>query len=142
MIQMAYLSSTPALLSSETVAEILIKSRFNNQRSGITGLLVYRDGSVLQFLEGEPDAVHRLFDRISADPRHRQVIRLYEKKIEQREFPEWTMGFTEFPNDDSLRYLEGYSEVLDRDFDLSRVTSDSAQKLLRVFRLSAANKTT
>ena len=55
------------------------------------------------------------------DTRHRQVIRLYEKHISQREFPEWTMGFTEFPNDDSLRYLEGFSEVLERDFDLSRL---------------------
>lgn len=142
MIQIAYLSSTPELLSSDTVAEILIKSRFNNERDGITGLLVYRDGSVLQFLEGEPESVNRLFNRISADTRHRQVIRLYEKHISQREFPEWTMGFTEFPNDDSLRYLEGFSEVLERDFDLSRLNSESVQKLIRVFKLSAAGKST
>ena len=139
MIQMAYLSSTPVLLGHDAIAEILVRSRINNERAGITGLLVYRDGSVLQFLEGEPDAVRSLFTRISSDPRHRGVIRLYEKEITQRDFPEWTMGFSAL-EDDPLKDLEGYDEVLERDFDLSRISSASAQKLLRVFKAAASDK--
>lgn len=133
MIQMAYLSSTPALLGEDDIADILVRSRQNNQRLGITGLLVYRDGNVLQFLEGEQEAVRALFGHISKDPRHRRVIQLYERVILERDFPEWTMGFTDLEGD-HLQFLEGYDAVLEKDFDLSCLSSASAQKLIRLFK--------
>jgi hypothetical protein len=139
MIQMAYLSSTPVLLGSGDIADILVRSRANNAKLAITGLLVYRDGNVLQFLEGEAAAVRQLFARIARDSRHRGVIPLYEKQIEQRDFAEWTMGFTPFATE-ALEYIEGYDPVLENGFDLSKISGAGAQKLIRVFKATVSEK--
>jgi hypothetical protein len=133
MIQLAYLSSTPALLSADDIAQILLTSRENNGRRGITGILLYKDGNVLQVLEGDEENVHRLFDTIKQDVRHRGVICMYEKVIECRDFPEWTMAFHDL-NAEGARYLAGYSDLMAPDFDLSTLKSSDALKLIRVFK--------
>lgn len=42
---------------------MLAKSRSNNVRDGISGMLLYRDGDFLQVLEGPEDKVRAAFDR-------------------------------------------------------------------------------
>ena len=133
MIQLAYVSSTTGLLTVEEIARILVVSRENNSRQGITGLLVYKGGNVLQVLEGERDAVLSLYAKIRNDTRHDGVITLYTREIAGREFPQWSMGFHEV-NDASARQLEGFSEVLHPGFDLCTLKASSAAKLLACFR--------
>lgn len=72
--------------------DILRQSRANNGLNGISGLL-WTDGSVyLQLLEGAPEAVSITFDRIAADPRHRDV-RIVSDGIEpERAFGDWVMA--------------------------------------------------
>jgi hypothetical protein len=135
MIQLAYLSSTPKLLSADDIAQILISSREHNSELGITGLLVYRDGNVLQFLEGEPATVRALYEKICQDPRHRSFILLYEKESEIRDFPEWTMGFLDLQAE-GARYLDGFEDVLGVDYDIRALSASKAQKLVRLFRMS------
>lgn len=139
LVQLAYLSSTPVLLSADAIAQILLVSRENNSRAGVTGLLVYKDGNVLQFLEGEDQEVEKLFAKISEDTRHRGIIRLFKKTIERRDFPEWTMGFYDLPAEGAT-YLDGYSGVMEKDFDLQTINSVAAQKLLHVFKAKAEEK--
>jgi len=133
MIQLAYLSSTRSLLNVYEIAEILIKSRENNEKRGITGMLLYKDGNVLQILEGEEDPVRALFEKISNDPRHSGVLRLYEKSVEVRDFSEWTMGFHDLEAE-GARYLEGFSEFLDPLFDISQLKPSTAARLLSLFK--------
>ena len=133
MIQLAYLSATPVLLSADDIAQILLSSRSNNAKLEVTGLLVYKDGSVLQFLEGPDENVRKLFEKISQDKRHRNIILLYQKPIENRDFPEWTMGFSDLKAEGAT-YLEGFEDVLGPDYDLKRLSTTAAQKLVRLFR--------
>jgi len=91
--KLVYVSTAHEALSEAVLAEILDKSRFNNQRAGITGLLLYCEGSIFQLLEGEKEAVERLYNRILKDPRHSGVIRLLTEEGGTRNFPDWTMGF-------------------------------------------------
>jgi len=56
-----------------SVARILAKSRKNNAERGIVGGLFFGDGCFLQCLEGPDEAVDRLYERIRADSRHRDV---------------------------------------------------------------------
>jgi hypothetical protein len=133
VIQLAYLSSTPTPLTDDAIREILEKSRRNNERDQITGLLVYHEGNVLQFLEGEREPVEKLYAQISRDPRHRGIIRLYERQIEERDFPEWNMGFRTLETD-ALKELKGYSDVLQPGFDLGKISGKSARSLLQVFK--------
>jgi len=133
MIQIAYFSSTPSLLSPDDIAGILLKSRANNLRRGITGMLLYKGGSVLQVLEGEKTEVDALYAIIERDKRHRGVIRMFEKTIAQRDFPEWTMGFYDL-NAEGATYLEGYNAILENDFDMAGFKPSAAQKLIAVFK--------
>ena len=133
MIQIAYASCTRGLLTSEGIMDILKVSRENNKRRGITGMLLYKNGNVLQVIEGAAKAVRELFDVLTEDERHYGVLKLYEREIEEREFPEWVMGFSDL-NEGEARHLEGFSEFLDPQFDIQNLKPSSAMKLLSTFK--------
>ena len=88
-----YLSSATKLFSDNDLSEILAVSRVNNTRRDITGLLLYHDGSILQVLEGEKEAVMDLYNHIEEDRRHKGIIKMLSGTSEERSFPEWSMGF-------------------------------------------------
>lgn len=93
LIDIVYVSSAVRLLDDAELLEILRTSRRNNERDGITGLLLYENGNFMQVLEGERAAVEQTWNRIVADPRHRNVTRLMRSEIEHRLFGEWSMAF-------------------------------------------------
>lgn len=71
---------------------ILAVSRRNNARDGLTGALLFTEGSFAQVLEGPLDAIERAFERIGRDPRHGAVTVLQFAKQAERCFPAWSMG--------------------------------------------------
>jgi hypothetical protein len=81
------------LRQSEELMELLRQSRENNARHGITGLLLYKDGNFMQYLEGPAEEVARLHEKILADRRHKQVITLLRGEAENRHFEAWAMAF-------------------------------------------------
>lgn len=89
---LVYVSHATAEQTETAVERLLLDARANNARDGITGVLLHRDGSFMQCLEGTEAAVHRTFARIQADPRHDGVIVLLDEPIPERSFPDWTMG--------------------------------------------------
>lgn len=94
LIQVVYTSSARSRhMSNDEVRQILQASRRNNTGKGITGLLLYRDGSFAQFLEGPADAVDSLYDKIERDPRHHGVIRVLRQAVTKRDFRQWSMAF-------------------------------------------------
>jgi Sensors of blue-light using FAD len=88
-----YLSSSTGLLSEDELSSILDKSQKNNRASGITGILLYFNGNIIQVLEGPEEIVKSLYQTISHDHRHSNVINLLSQPIEQRSFSDWTMGY-------------------------------------------------
>ncbi|VXC75961.1 BLUF domain-containing protein [Sphingomonas sp. AX6] len=91
MIQIVYISTARGDTRTER-GNILMTSRRNNDRDGISGLL-YDDGKrFLQVLEGEVGIVEAAFARIKTDPRHRAVVILSRREIEAREFGDWAMA--------------------------------------------------
>ncbi|CAO1635359.1 unnamed protein product [Parajaminaea phylloscopi] len=94
LYQLVYTSSSRnRYLTPDVLQSILVKSRSRNASNDITGLLLYRDGSFAQFLEGPRDAVCATFHRIEADERHRGVIVVLQREIERRDFDSWRMAF-------------------------------------------------
>ena len=93
MIQYVYVSAAVELFSSDALLHLLRKSRENNERLSVTGLLLYRDGNFMQLLEGPEEAVDAVRARINRDPRHRNVIQLIRRPVQSRLFPTWAMGF-------------------------------------------------
>ena len=72
---------------------LLQECRRKNAKAGITGILLYRDGSFLQVLEGDRAVVEDLFEKITADKRHNQSRKIILEPIAERAFAAWTMGY-------------------------------------------------
>jgi hypothetical protein len=53
----------------------------------VGGLLLYAGGYFCQVLEGPEDAVDTTFQRIAADPRHRDVKVLVREEVPRRRYP-------------------------------------------------------
>jgi hypothetical protein len=101
------------MFSTEDILDILKTSRRNNALQGITGLLIYHEGSIMQILEGEEKSIQPLFDKIARDKRHKRVIKIHDERIESGSFREWSMAFKEVSNDEWSQ-LDGYLH-LDKD---------------------------
>ncbi len=86
-----------------SVARILAKSRKNNAARGIVGGLLFGEGCFLQCLEGDDQAVDSLYEKIAADPRHRDVTVLSRKNIDRTSFDAWSMKYA--PGEAALRRL-------------------------------------
>ena len=132
LVQLTYVSAACTLFSAEDIRDILHVSRRNNARDAITGILVYKSGSVLQILEGEETVVRRLFAAIAQDKRHHQVNLLFVRPVAARAFSDWTMAFRR-PEAGSAETPDGYSELLTPGFDLSRHGSEQTRGMLKLF---------
>jgi hypothetical protein len=108
---LTYFSSAIERFSQSDLKRLLQVSRRNNGPRGITGLLLYRDGQFLQYLEGPREAVGTTYDHIKSDKRHRSARLVGVGRLEGRIFPEWRMGYK---NLSGVRAdnTEGYSECL------------------------------
>lgn len=83
--------------------EILRAAWEHNRKVGITGYLVRTKHHFVQFVEGPRDAVHALHDALLLDPRHVEFEVLAEGPAETRQFPDWSMGYAEFEEQDALK---------------------------------------
>lgn len=91
LTRLIYASRAVEALKAEDVESILVVSRSNNAKVGVTGVLVYGAREFLQCLEGGREAVNATYARILRDPRHSEVTILDFAEIERREFAHWAM---------------------------------------------------
>lgn len=128
MIQVSYVSCTKEPMSSEALLELLLECRRNNQACGVTGMLLYGNGTFLQVVEGDDQVVDELVEKILKDSRHDDIQVLSRKSIAEREYAEWSMGFEQFSDEDlgkveglanfrpdnfTFEYLSGHGPVVD-----------------------------
>lgn len=105
-----YLSSATELYTSSDLADILTKSRKNNTDKDVSGLLLYHEGSILQILEGDKETVMGLYDKIGQDNRHNNIMKMVTGTTEQRNFPDWSMGFKTV-SDNEWNELSGFFKL-------------------------------
>ncbi len=135
MFFLVYVSSAVQPFSRADLDDLLATSRDNNAMAGITGMLLYKDGNFMQVLEGEEGAVRALYDKIGADPRHKGEITLRQGFTEERQFPDWSMGFRDLQSPEA-RAVPGYSEFLNTPLSGREFSGDPTrtQKLLLTFK--------
>jgi hypothetical protein len=114
LFHLGYVSIETGDLGSSGMVELLTEARRINTSRDITGLLLHRDKSFYQVLEGEEDVVRQTFDSIEKDERHTAIDVLFEGEVDEREFPDWQMGFLNLDGVD-IGTLQGYSDFLSRE---------------------------
>lgn len=110
MLFITYVSSAAEQLTEPQLLDMLRAVRAKNQALGLTGMMLYRDGNIIQALEGPDDAVVETYEKICDDPRHHGVIELLRESVTQRAFAQWTMGFR-YVNDLDAP-LDGFNDYL------------------------------
>ncbi|MDP3702122.1 MAG: BLUF domain-containing protein [Hylemonella sp.] len=89
---LAYVSTAVHKLSNESLSNLIEKAASRNDSLGVTGLLLYSDGLFMQCLEGSKESLDMLMRSIRSDPRHFDLIVLWQDEISNREFPDWGMA--------------------------------------------------
>ena len=105
MYQLIYISTAIAENDPEMFQKIAIDANLANKHRGITGLLLYYNGTIMQIIEGERDEVIKLYQHIEKDPRHKNPMIMNQDKIEKRQFPDWRMGYKPINGEEDLDFL-------------------------------------
>jgi hypothetical protein len=87
------LTYTSEMTVSMDFIDILEVSRDNNERDGITGVLLFCNNNVVQCLEGSREAVNKVYARIVRDNRHQNPLLLDYRILVTRCFSKWSMGY-------------------------------------------------
>lgn len=106
--QVIYISMATKKMSEKAMDRLLDQATKNNEKTGITGLLLYRSGLFMQYLEGEKLAVSALYNKIKNDRRHKSLIKMHEKTIGSRIFKDWAMEFRHLSYLDGLLNFDAY----------------------------------
>ena len=85
--------STMINTSLSVIKDLSVKFEKTNNINGITGLLLFSSGIVMQYIEGEPSKIDTLFSNIKNDNRHYNIIKLLDEEIHSKIFKDWGMKF-------------------------------------------------
>ena len=94
LVRLMYASRAVEAVDNDALAVILRQSKEHNPGVGVTGVLCFCSNAriFLQVLEGGRGAVSAVYNRISRDPRHAEVVLLSYEEIGERSFASWSMG--------------------------------------------------
>lgn len=89
-----FVSALSADAPADTVIAIARQARRNNERTGITGLLVFDGENFAQLMEGPQDSVPAVADLMKTDHRHDRMEILHSAPASSaRRFPSWRLGY-------------------------------------------------
>ncbi len=112
--QLVYVSRATNEPSDEELGQLLTQARANNERVGVTGMLLYHDGTFIQVLEGDKERVEEIYNRIDHDPRHIDPNIVLRHEVEEPSFEDWSMGYKR--TDQSSDMPEGFHHFLQQGF--------------------------
>ena len=134
LIQCIYSSAaTDKNFSSDDLAELLEISRLNNAVLGISGILLFENGSFFQILEGEAESVDVMFQKLHGDSRHHSVSLIASEPIARRSFSEWSMGYPTISMAE-IESLPGLNDFFAHKRSFVDVQNESARMFLDAFR--------
>jgi Sensors of blue-light using FAD len=134
LYSLTYISSGRALFSRQQLDQLAAQSSADNALLRITGMLLYKDGSFMQILEGEQENVINLYAKITLDPRHSGVVTMLQGEVLKREFPRWSMGFQYLDRLASSNLRDCAEDLLGViETNRSLATPSQAVKLMAIF---------
>jgi len=135
-----YASAATRHFETAELTALLQAARTHNDAAGLTGMLLYTEGSFFQVLEGVADAVEALYARIERDKRHEHVTKIVTEAIPSRSFAHWTMGFSQVSRKE-LAQISGTNDFFSGSSCFLSLDSGRAKKLLSAFREGRWRKT-
>ena len=106
---LTYTSLAAIDLVADDLEAIHRTARDINALEGVTGLLIFNGTNFLQIIEGAPNAIDDLVERLRRDRRHSGLEIRDEHEIEERSFPDWSMELVRV----SMSYFEARDTIID-----------------------------
>jgi hypothetical protein len=101
-------STAAPSLDENGLSDLYEEAIQKNSEQNITGILLYSDGNFMQIMEGAAKPLSRLYGNIENDSRHYHLIKLIDRKIDQRIFENYSNGFTIVNNEQEVFKLNLY----------------------------------
>jgi hypothetical protein len=111
LIRLIYVSKAVGEPTATLTDSILQTAQAWNTQNDITGVLCEGQGVFLQVLEGERGTVTRLYARIFADARHKDLQLIHCETIAERRYGQWSMARV------SLSDVDPQTTIVWPDFD-------------------------
>lgn len=111
LYHLGYVSTETSHFTPAELKTLLSQASDRNQSNDLTGLLLHRDDSFFQVLEGTQEHVLQVFSSIQRDRRHHRIELLFQGPLAEREFGDWRMGFVDLDGID-VDQLPGFSDFL------------------------------
>ena len=93
-----YISFAAAHVRSSDIKNILEISRARNLADAVSGVLIFNGAVFVQIIEGPVRKIDSLMTRIRNDRRHSDLIILMDKRVLDRQFVNWSMGYVDLEN--------------------------------------------
>ena len=108
-IAICYVSTAAPNLSKKDIDDLLRTTEKKNNKKDFTGIFLFSKGNFLQILEGEKEHVQELFSKIKEDPRHYDVLIIFQEETGHGKFDRYTSSIisedTRMTNKDVESYL-------------------------------------
>lgn len=106
--QYLYLSRLQGPSAAQTVLDVVRQARINNERLGVTGVLLFDGAEICQYIEGETSVLASLVERIARDSRHDRLQPLHQGPLlPTRRFQRWRMGYVLLEQGHDLQAVSG-----------------------------------
>jgi hypothetical protein len=126
-------ASTIGAFSPADLATLLAECREKNSKAGLTGMLLYSEGTFFQVLEGDRPIVEKLLESLTKDKRHERVTKILMEPIEERAFTQWTMGYAKVTKQE-LAAIPGLSDFFTQGRSYMDLGEGTAKTLLSAFK--------
>lgn len=132
LVHCIYTSVQTHPMTSAEVARLVQESRKRNRQNGITGILLHVEDTFFQVLEGPPEIIDALYDKILLDPRHARITRIIYEPIARRYFENSSMTLATLTPAE-FTAMVGEHSVERRERLLDGLDEGRAKRLIRAF---------
>lgn len=132
LYEIVYQSFASKDFSIAELNELMVLSRVNNQKSKVTGCLLYHKRTFIQVLEGEERTVKALYQKIKSDTRHTKVKLVWKDELDERGFSGWSMSLTNLNEKRIAALFSGFLDNGTLDYDVAGIVTTSKALLKKM----------
>lgn len=125
--------STKANFTASDLSKLLDDCREKNAKVEVTGMLLFRDNTFFQILEGDRTVIDAIFEKLTIDNRHTRVTKIIVEPIEERSFAEWTMGYSKITTKE-LAEIPSLNDFFTKGMSYLELGEGRAKTLLGAFK--------
>lgn len=133
IVHLVYVSAATIEISEDDFNSIIRTLLKIIPSRGITGMILYSEGSFLQLIEGKRHEVDMVYERIREDYRHTNILKIYEESVDRRYFKEWCVAVANLPAC-KLEGIHGCSDFFRSGKTLRELEETTARKILNAFK--------